>query len=64
MAVVGFGLLATGFLGAQARYAAGETVPVLEDSLEHLTSGPHCRHCGVRNDEAARFCDSCGQSLA
>ncbi len=27
-------------------------------------TGPYCRQCGTRNDDAARFCDSCGQSLA
>lgn len=27
-------------------------------------TGPYCRQCGTRNDADARFCDSCGQSLA
>jgi hypothetical protein len=27
-------------------------------------TGPYCRECGTRNDADARFCDSCGQSLA
>jgi hypothetical protein len=27
-------------------------------------AGPYCRACGTRNDEVAKFCDSCGQSLA
>ena len=27
-------------------------------------AGPYCRQCGTRNDADARFCDSCGQSLA
>lgn len=27
-------------------------------------TGPYCRQCGTRNDAEARFCDSCGQSLA
>lgn len=57
-----------GWLGAQASYVAGETVPVLKDSLDHLaagpSAGPHCRRCGTRNDDKARFCDSCGQPLA
>ena len=26
--------------------------------------GPYCRACGTRNDQEARFCDSCGASLA
>ena len=28
------------------------------------TAGPYCRACGTRNDQEARFCDSCGASLA
>ncbi|RYP85014.1 zinc ribbon domain-containing protein [Nocardioides guangzhouensis] len=28
------------------------------------TGGPYCRQCGTRNDAEARFCDSCGASLA
>lgn len=27
-------------------------------------TGPYCRSCGTRNDADARFCDSCGASLA
>ena len=27
-------------------------------------TGPFCRQCGARNDADAKFCDSCGQSLA
>ncbi|MDR7252156.1 hypothetical protein J2X46_001132 [Nocardioides sp. BE266] len=61
-----FGLAAAnvGWLRAQASYVAGETVPVIKDSLEHLQAGPYCRQCGTRNDTSATFCDSCGQSLA
>lgn len=62
-----------GWMAAGARYVAGETMPVVKDSLDHLKGerapetaarGPYCRACGTRNDETARFCDSCGQSLA
>lgn len=61
-----FGLAAAhvGWLRAQASYVAGETVPVLKQSLDHLQAGPYCRQCGTRNDTTATFCDSCGQSLA
>jgi hypothetical protein len=61
-----FGLAAAnvGWLRAQASYVAGETVPVLKESLDHLQAGPYCRQCGTRNDTSAKFCDSCGQSLA
>jgi uncharacterized membrane protein YhdT len=74
--VIGLGLmlLQWGFLGAAARYGAGETMPVVKDSAEYLsngegllgigrTSGPFCSACGVRNDAEAKFCDSCGNAL-
>lgn len=32
--------------------------------VEVAATGPFCRACGTRNDPDARFCDSCGQSLA
>ena len=75
--VVGIGLmlLQLGFVGAAARYGAGETMPVVKDSAAYLsdgegilgvgrTAGPYCSKCGVRNDGDARFCDSCGTALA
>ncbi len=72
---VGLMLLQWGFVGAAARYGAGETMPVVKDSAAYLsdgegilgvgrTAGPYCSRCGVRNDGAARFCDSCGTALA
>lgn len=80
LAVVGFGLLNAGFMGAAARYGAGETMPVAKDSAAYLTdgegvmgigrtvddaaSGPFCRSCGARNDTDATYCDGCGQRLA
>lgn len=74
-AVIGLGMLGAGFLGLQARYVAGETMPVVKQSAEYLTdgegllgvgrtAGPYCRACGARNDREARFCDGCGASLA
>jgi hypothetical protein len=69
----------TGFLGAQARYVSGEVAPVARDSIDYLSrgrgianigrtdaapaTGPFCRECGTRNDDSAKFCDSCGTSL-
>jgi hypothetical protein len=75
LCVFGLGALNAGFLGAQARYAAGETMPVVKDSAEYLSdgegvlgigraAGPFCSKCGVRNDGNARFCDGCGAQLA
>ena len=66
--VLGLVAAGIGWMGAQASYAAGETMPVLKDSAAYLrdgqVTGPHCRQCGTRNDAEATFCDSCGQSLA
>jgi hypothetical protein len=78
--VLGVGglLLQAGFLGAGARYAAGEYAPVLKDTATYLTDGegllgvertapapgPYCRSCGTRNDADARFCDGCGAPMA
>jgi hypothetical protein len=62
--VLGLAAANVGWLRAQASYVAGETVPVIKESIDHLTAGPYCRQCGTRNDTSARFCDSCGQSLA
>ena len=61
-----FGLAAAqvGWLRAGTSYVAGETMPVVKDSLAYVTAGPYCRQCGTRNDGEATFCDSCGQSLA
>jgi zinc ribbon protein len=75
VAAVGLFFLQAGFMGAAARYGAGETMPVVKDSAEYLsdgegvlgigrTSGPFCSRCGVRNDGDARFCDGCGAALA
>lgn len=73
--VAGGAMIQAGFLGAAARFAAGETMPVVKDSAAYLTDGrglagvgrtvdgPYCRGCGARNDAEARFCDGCGQSL-
>ncbi|MBI2245014.1 MAG: hypothetical protein HYU55_14135 [Nocardioides sp.] len=63
-----------GFLGAAARYGAGETVPVVKDSATYLsdgegilgagrTTGSYCSRCGVRTGADAGSCDSCGSAL-
>lgn len=71
---VGLMMLQLGFSGAGARFAAGEYAPVVKDTAGYLSdgkgilgvgaTGPYCRGCGIRNDAEARFCDSCGASLA
>ena len=77
---VGIGMLQLGFVGVGARYAAGEYAPVVKDTAGYLTdgrgilnvgataarpaAGPYCRSCGTRNDADAKFCDSCGTSMA
>ena len=81
LVVFGLAFLNAGFLGATARYGAGETMPVMKDSAAYLAdgqghpgagrvveagrevAGPFCTRCGVRNDEAARFCDACGHAI-
>ncbi|MDN4159876.1 DUF7577 domain-containing protein [Nocardioides abyssi] len=42
----------------------GRTVDDGSHAREATAAGPYCRSCGVRNDADARFCDSCGGSLA
>ena len=41
--VLGLAAANVGWMRAQASYVAGETVPVVEQSLDHLTAGPFCR---------------------
>ena len=62
--VLAFAAANVGWMRAGTSYVAGETVPVIRESLDHLAAGPYCRQCGTRNDDRATFCDSCGQSLA
>ena len=77
---VGGWLTMAGFMGVGARYTVGEYAPVVKDTAGYLSdgrgvlgvgrtssergAGPYCRQCGVRNDADARFCDSCGTTLA
>jgi len=80
-----FGLFVTGvcaqagFIGVASRYVAGESVPVLKDSVAYLTDGEgllgvgrtvddaprkFCQSCGQPAGGAARFCESCGHAFA
>jgi hypothetical protein len=47
-----------GFLGVGRTDSTPATPPTDGEG------GPFCSHCGVRNDENARFCDGCGVALA
>jgi len=60
-------LLQAGFLGATAGYVASETAPAVRRTSEAWSdgaNGPYCRQCGKRAAADAKFCDSCGTSLA
>jgi hypothetical protein len=66
LVVFGLAFLNAGFLGATARYAAGETMPVMKDSAAYLTDGQghgqgHPGGGGVEaQDAAGPFCTRCG----
>ncbi len=66
--LIGFGLMAlnVGFLGAAARYGAGETMPVVRDSASYLTDGEGILGVGRTVDDGPRstvtgpYCRACG----
>jgi hypothetical protein len=66
LAVVGFGLLNAGFLGATARYGAGETMPVVKDGASYLSDGEGVLGVGRTVDDrqastaTGPYCRSCG----
>jgi hypothetical protein len=35
-----------------------------DDDAVAASAGPFCSACGTRNDDTAKFCDSCGAALA
>lgn len=66
---VGISCLKAGFLGAATRYVAGETMPVVKDSLEYLTDGEGIINLGRAQDSvdgftstaaSGPFCTHCG----
>jgi hypothetical protein len=65
---VGGWCLQAGFMGAGARYAAGETMPVVRDSAAYLTNGEGILGVGRTVDAAPAqqsgrtgpFCSKCG----
>lgn len=66
--LIGLGLMAlnVGFMGAAARYGAGETMPVVRDSASYLSDGRGVLGVGRTVDAAADtgatgpYCRSCG----
>lgn len=66
--LIGLGLMAlqVGFLGAAARYGAGETMPVVRDSASYLSDGEVILGAGRTVDDASStpttgpYCRSCG----
>ena len=64
LVVFGLAFLNAGFLGATARYSAGETMPVMKDSAAYLTDGQGLLGAGRTVDEgpdaAGPFCTRCG----
>jgi zinc-ribbon domain len=67
LVVFGLGALNAGFLGAQARYAAGETMPVVKDSASYLSDGQGVMGVGRTVDDAPApatktgpYCSKCG----
>ena len=66
LCVFGLGALNAGFIGAQARYAAGETMPVVKDSASYLSDGEGVLGVGRTVDDVPAeaktgpFCSKCG----
>lgn len=71
VAVTGFGFLNAGFMGATARYTAGETMPVVKDSATYLSDGEGILGVGrtvdgrtrddrTVDDRTGPYCRSCG----
>jgi hypothetical protein len=65
--VVGLGMLGAGFLGATTRYAAGEVMPTVRESLDYVGVGAHhpatCPFCGHPNPPGSGICGQCGKPV-
>jgi hypothetical protein len=65
--VIGAIGLNAGFLGAGARYVAGELAPTARDTLEYVGVGSDaaspCPRCGTANDAQASYCQHCGSAM-
>jgi hypothetical protein len=65
LCIFGLAFLNAGFLGATARYGAGETMPVVKDSAAYLSDGQGVLGVGRTVDDqpaaaAGPFCAKCG----
>ncbi len=63
---VGVAMLGAGFLGATTRYAAGEVMPTVKDSVDYLKTGPRqaiCPSCGQPNPPGSGICVRCGKPV-
>lgn len=66
LSTIGLVLAGLGFQGVMARYGAGETMPVVKDSVDYLTDGQGLMGVGRSVDDAAapaaagEFCRKCG----
>jgi hypothetical protein len=64
LCIFGLAALNAGFLGAQARYAASETMPVVKDSAAYLTDGEGLLGVGRTVDDRSAgtgpYCRGCG----
>ena len=66
--IFGLGMLNAGFLGAQSRYVAGETMPVVKDSAAYLSDGRGIMDIGRTTSDqpvsagaaTGPYCRSCG----
>lgn len=62
---LGWAMIQAGYVGAAARYVAGEVTPTIRDAIGAITAErTACVGCGADNDGGARFCSTCGRPLA
>ncbi|HJE50976.1 MAG TPA: zinc ribbon domain-containing protein [Tessaracoccus flavescens] len=72
--VGGLAAAQVGWLREASRYTAGETAPVIKDTIDYVrgeptapetaADGPFCSQCGTRAAASAKFCGSCGTALS
>ncbi len=66
---IGMMMLVAGFFGTTTRYAAGEVMPTVKDSLDYMGIGARraalvtCPSCGHGNAPGSGFCSACGKPL-